>query len=128
MPVTPVYSLPYHAPGDIPDGASLGENLALAVEAELVRIDSSVVGYLPAANVATAIVAITPVANTPTSGTVSWGKTLPGTVRAWCTAETVAPGTVLETSVTAVTSTGATVWIYRTNTTLTSVAVIAIGL
>lgn len=39
MPTTPVYALPYQGLFDPPDGPSLGEDLALAVEAELVRID-----------------------------------------------------------------------------------------
>lgn len=39
MPDTPVYGLPYLAPSDPPDIASLGEDLADAVETELVRID-----------------------------------------------------------------------------------------
>lgn len=128
MPVTPIYSLPYQALSDPPDGAGLGEDLALAVEDELARIDGATVLYLPVGNIAAGSVSITPVANTPTSGAVTFGKTLPGTVRMWCTAETLAPGTVLETSVTAVTSTGANVWIYRTNTTATNVRWIAIGL
>ena len=128
MPVTPVYSLPYQALSDAPDGAGLGEDLAFAVETELARIDGAMPDYLPAANVATAAVSITPVANTPTSGAATWGKTLPGTVRAWCTADSGSPGVVLETSLSAVTATGATVWIYRTTTTQTTVFVVAIGI
>jgi hypothetical protein len=128
MPVTPIYSLPYQALADPPDGAGLGEDLALAVEAEMVRIDTSVAGYLPAANVGAGSVLITPVANTPTSGAVTWGgKSLPGTVRAWATAQTTVPNTVLEVTVSGITATGCTAWIYRTNTTATTVHVIAIG-
>lgn len=39
---TPVYGLPYQELGDAPDGPSLGEDLAGAVETELVRIDAAV--------------------------------------------------------------------------------------
>lgn len=39
---TPTYSLPYQELTDAPDGASLGEDLALAVETELARIDSDI--------------------------------------------------------------------------------------
>jgi len=39
---TPVYGLPYQTSVDAPDGPALGENLALAVEAELERIDAAV--------------------------------------------------------------------------------------
>jgi hypothetical protein len=74
-------------------------------------------------------VEITPVANTPTSAAVSWGKTLPGTVQAWSTASTNLPGErVIQTAVTSLTSTGGLAWIYRTNTTATNVHVLAIGL
>lgn len=128
MPVTPVYSLPYQALSDAPDGAGLGEDLALAVEAELARIDAGVGAYLPKANIAAGSVSITPVANTPTSGAVSFGKTLPGTVRMWTTASSTVPNTVLETSASGVSSTGATVWIYRTSTSVTTVHWIAIGI
>lgn len=44
MATTPVYALPYQTLTDQPDGPSLGEDLALAVEAELVRIDGDVSG------------------------------------------------------------------------------------
>jgi hypothetical protein len=39
---TPVYGLPYQAVTDAPDGPNLGEDLALAVEDELTRIDASI--------------------------------------------------------------------------------------
>jgi hypothetical protein len=42
MAVTPIYALPYQVLSDPPDGPSLGEDLALAVEAELARIDGDV--------------------------------------------------------------------------------------
>lgn len=44
MGTTPVYGLPFQGLTDQPDGASLGEDLALAVEAELARIDGDVSG------------------------------------------------------------------------------------
>lgn len=40
MGTTPVYSLPFQSLTDPPDGASLGEDLALALEAQLARIDA----------------------------------------------------------------------------------------
>jgi hypothetical protein len=42
VPTTPVYALPYQSLTDPPDGAALGEDLALAVEAELSRIDADI--------------------------------------------------------------------------------------
>ena len=68
-------------------------------------------------------VSITPVANTPTSTTVS-GFTLAGsgTVHGYCTPVSSVPGSeVQEASVTSVAATGMTVWVYRTNTTATDV-------
>lgn len=52
MPNTAVYGLPYHALSDSPDGAALGEDLAEAVEDELVRIDTAL-SAATAARVAT---------------------------------------------------------------------------
>lgn len=40
MALTPVYSLPYQSLTDAPNGPTLGAELALAVEAELARIDA----------------------------------------------------------------------------------------
>lgn len=40
MALTPVYSLPYQSLTDAPNGPTLGADLALAVEAELARIDA----------------------------------------------------------------------------------------
>lgn len=42
MPTTPIYGLPYQSLTDPPDGPNLGEDLALAVEDELARIDGDV--------------------------------------------------------------------------------------
>lgn len=79
-------------------------------------------------NIAATSVIITPVANTPTSAAVTWGRALPGNVHVTVTAETSVPGsTVLEVSANQITPTGCTVWIYRTNTTATTVHVIAVG-
>jgi len=39
---TPVYNLPYQTAGDPPNGPSLGQDLAEAVEEQLVRIDTTV--------------------------------------------------------------------------------------
>jgi hypothetical protein len=39
VPVTPVYGLPYQGLSDTPDGPNLGEDLALAIEAQIARID-----------------------------------------------------------------------------------------
>lgn len=46
MAVTPIYSIPYQALTDQPDGAGLGQNGFLAVESQLARID----GLITAAN------------------------------------------------------------------------------
>lgn len=42
MPTTPIYSLPYQDVNDPPNGPALGEDLAEAVETELVRIDGDI--------------------------------------------------------------------------------------
>lgn len=42
MPTTPIYALPYQSLTDPPDGPSLGQDLAEAVETELDRIDDDV--------------------------------------------------------------------------------------
>lgn len=58
MPSTPTYGLPYQSLTDPPDGPSLGEDLALAVETELVRIDGDIAAFggpfgIPAAPITT---------------------------------------------------------------------------
>ncbi|MET9350168.1 hypothetical protein [Streptomyces termitum] len=68
-------------------------------------------------------VTITPVANTPTSASVS-GLNLrgAGTITGFATASTSAPGTgVHEVSVSNATATGMTVWLYRTDTAVTDI-------
>jgi len=69
-------------------------------------------------------VSIVPVANTPTSSVISF-STLTGTgsVCGWVTANTSVPETqVLMFSYSAISSSGITVWIYRINTTSTSLS------
>lgn len=85
--------------------------------------DLRIGGRLKAGNIAMGLVTITPVANTPTSATVS-GLSLAGTgaVIGLCTSVTSLPNTdVLESSISSPTSTGMTVWTYRDNTTDTKV-------
>ncbi|MFG2022681.1 hypothetical protein [Streptomyces sp. NPDC048825] len=86
--------------------------------------DLRISGRLKAGNIAQGYVTITPVANTPTSATVS-GLSLAGTgaVIGLCASVTSLPNTdVLESSVSGLSSTGMTVWTYRDNTTDTKVA------
>lgn len=86
--------------------------------------DLRIGGRLKAGNIAQGYVTITPVANTPTSATVS-GLSLAGTgtVVGLCASVTSLPNTdVLESSISSPTSTGMTVWTYRDNTTATKVA------
>jgi hypothetical protein len=74
-------------------------------------------------------ITITPVANSATLGTLTYGTTLDGTVfRAQATANTAVPGgTVLGVSVGTVTASACQVYVYRTNTTNTVVHVLVIG-
>lgn len=46
MPTTPIYGLPYQSLSDPPNGPTLGEDLANAVEAELQRLDTPPVAQL----------------------------------------------------------------------------------
>lgn len=83
--------------------------------------NTTVDGILTAKSIVTGSVSITPVANTPTSVNVT-GLNLPGTVhRAFVTAQSSVPGTVVECTATSVTATGLTVWVNRTNTTNTNI-------
>lgn len=128
MPTTPVYALRYQALTDPPNGAALGENLATDIEDELARIDDLTGGQLLLAQFALVSVSITPVANVATVGAVVWGKTLTAPVRAVVTAETGVPGsTFKEATISGVTTTGANVYVLRTNTTATTVRVLAVG-
>lgn len=74
-------------------------------------------------------ITITPVANTPTLGTLTYGLTLDGTVfRAQATANTSVIGTtVLGVAVGTVTASACQVYVTRTNTTNTIVNVLVIG-
>lgn len=79
-------------------------------------------------NIASTSVLITPVANTPTSAAVTWGRALPGNVHVVVAAESSVPGSqVMEVSSNQITATGCTVWLYRSNTTATTVHVVAVG-
>jgi predicted secreted protein len=91
--------------------------------AEVRNNDLRISGSLRAGNLEHGRVFITPVANTPTSTTVS-GLDLKGAgdVVGLCASVTSVPGTsVHETSVSSVGSTGMTIWVYRVNTTGTSI-------
>lgn len=90
--------------------------------------DMEVDGSLIAGNIAHGSVSITPTANTPTSKSVSFGKTFPSTPNVIISAETSVPGsTVLECGATNISTTGFTAWVYRTNTTATVLHWIAIS-
>jgi hypothetical protein len=70
---------------------------------------------------------VTPVASTPTA--VGIGYSLGGTVHVFVGARTTVPGTVRAQSVDrdSVTNSGATLYVYRTNTTLSYLQWIAVG-
>jgi hypothetical protein len=106
-------------------GARQGED-----EVELGQCDTDVYGVLTAANIAYGQVSITPsAANTPTSTTVNGLGLLGSTFYGFAAASTVAPGTVVTgVSATGVTSDGLTVWATRTNTVLTLVNWLVIGI
>jgi len=89
--------------------------------------DLRISGALRAGNIVTGEVSIAPLANSPTSYVVS-GHNLAGAgaTRAWVTANTLVPGTVLGLGVTDITPFGFTIWVYRTNTTATIVRWISI--
>jgi hypothetical protein len=73
-------------------------------------------------------VLITPVANTPTSATITGLTTKGDSFFAFSTPNTTVVGSqVMGTSVSSVTSTGLTLWIYRTNTTSTTVYWMHVG-
>lgn len=85
--------------------------------------DLRISGGIRAGNWKFGNVSITPVANTPTSTTVS-GLSLKGagTIVGLCTPVTTLPGSeVWEACVNSVASTGMTIWLYRTNTSVTYV-------
>lgn len=88
-----------------------------------------VLGVLTAANITTGQVSITPsAANTPTSVNVTGLNMQGSTFYAQATAATTVPGSqVTGVGVSSVTSTGLTVWATRTNTTLTNVNWLVVG-
>lgn len=86
--------------------------------------DLRISGSLKVGNIKSGLATITPVANTPTSTTVT-GLSLAGTgeVVGLVQPTTSVPGSeVIEGTVSATLSTGLTLWIYRTNTTPTGMA------
>jgi hypothetical protein len=73
-------------------------------------------------NMAVGSVSITPTANTPTGVTVNYTALTGASFAGFATASTTVPGSnVEETSITSVDSNSAVVYIYRTNTTVTTV-------
>ncbi|MGW6021277.1 hypothetical protein [Streptomyces sp. NPDC055099] len=85
-------------------------------------------GVLRSDNVSLGTAAINPVANKPTSITLSGGSIKGKTFRAFVTPVTAVPGkTVVGVGVTAVSSSGLTIWVHRTNTTQTLVHWMIIG-
>lgn len=86
--------------------------------------DYRISGSLKVGNIKNGLATITPVANTPTSTTVT-GLSLAGTgtIVGLVQPTTSVPGSeVIEGSVSSITSSGMTLWIYRTNTTPTGMA------
>lgn len=71
---------------------------------------------------------ITPVANTPTSKTITFPKAFASSPVVFTNADTTVPGTVIQTSAQGATTTSFKAYIYRTNTTVTTIDWIAIGL
>lgn len=86
--------------------------------------DLRITGSLKVGNIKNGLATVTPVANTPTSVTVSLlSLTGTGALVGLVTGTTSAPGSVVhECSVSNVTSSGMTLWIYRTNTVATGMA------
>lgn len=107
------------------DGAAINLRTVTTTADESLTVNSSGVqisGILDAGNMAAGRVSITPTANTPSSMSVT-GLDVKGSEHfGYATALSGVPGTtVQEVSVSGVSSTGITVWLYRTNTTTTSV-------
>ncbi|MEU1015369.1 hypothetical protein [Streptomyces sp. NPDC005898] len=85
-------------------------------------------GVLRSDNVSMGTATVTPVANKPTSITLSGGNIKGKNFRAFVTPVTSVPGkTVVGVGVTAVSSSGLTIWVHRTNTTPTLVHWMIIG-
>lgn len=87
------------------------------------RADLNVTGMLRTNGHVMGTTTISPVANTPTSATVSYGFAMPGsTFRGYATANTTGIGSsVRGVAVTGVTSTQMQLWVYRTNTNNTNI-------
>lgn len=97
--------------------------LTASMDSSIRAGDFDVTGAVDPANMAWGAVTITPVANTPTSITVT-GLALQGTgpVRAQANSHTTVPGsTVKECGVSGLSPDGLKIWTYRTNTTNTLV-------
>ncbi|MGY1502893.1 hypothetical protein ACW4TU_41065 [Streptomyces sp. QTS52] len=85
-------------------------------------------GVLRADNISVGVVTITPVANTPTSVTLSGGAIKGTNFRGFLTANTAAPGTqVLGVGCSSVSSSGMTIWLTRTNAAATNIYWMIIG-
>lgn len=88
-------------------------------------------GALPVARLSTAIatasINMTPVANTSTSVTWTYGATLTGSVHIQATANSTAAGTVVEVCASGAGSTSCLIWVNRTNNTSTNVYCAAFG-
>ncbi|WP_030570972.1 hypothetical protein [Streptomyces aureocirculatus] len=108
-----------------PEGGSL--SLARGA-ASLFATSIRAAGVLRADNVALGTATITPVANKPTSITLTGGNVKGTKFRAFVTPNTSAPGEkVVGVGVTGVSSSGLTIWVHRTNTTPTLVHWMIIG-
>lgn len=70
---------------------------------------------------------ITPTANTPTSVDVTFPQTFRSEPEMTASALSAAPGTVVEVTVDAITTTGARIWMNRASSTATSVSWIAVA-
>ena len=72
-------------------------------------------------------VALTPTASTPTSADVTFGVPFRSTPEMTASAMSSVPGTVLEVTVDAITTTGARIWMNRSSSVPTSVSWIAVA-
>lgn len=106
-----------------------GGNLSLTPgAASLSALSIRAAGVLRADNVSVGMATITPVANKPTSITLTGGNIKGKNFHAFVTPNTSVPGEkVVGVGVTAVSSSGLTIWVHRTNTTQTLVHWMIIG-
>lgn len=111
----------------IPDVARLDSSTVFAgdtVQVLAARGQLLVLGSVATASTRRVVgrVQITPVASTPTSAVVTYPSLRgTGTIVGLTATNSVSPGTVVETAITGLGATSATVWVYRTNTTATYV-------